>query len=122
MTAYLYKNRGSIRYVGKEYNSDIQGFVFDEIVENKKNTVDDYEQFNGEFILKSEIPAPTEEEQKEKRAVAYAEEVDPITAHIQRLRDEAKPDPEKIAVLLAKRLEKVEKIKAFYPYPDENNK
>ena len=121
MTAYLYKNNGSIRYVGEKNNSDIQGFVFDEIVENKENSIDDYGQFNGEFILKSEIPAPTKEEQSEKRAAAYTVKVDPITAHIQRLRDETEPDAEKIEALIIERMEKVSEIKARYPYPNESN-
>ena len=59
---------------------------------------------------------PTEEEQRENRARAYQQEVDPITAHIQRLRDE-NPVPEgEIAELIAERTAKVEKIKQRYPY------
>ena len=34
-----------------------------------------------------EKPAPTKEEQKHAREVAYTAEIDPITSHIQRLRD-----------------------------------
>ena len=69
--------------------------------------------------VKPVYPDPTKEEQKEKRAQAYLVEVDPITAHIQRKRDEVEPDEEKIAALIAERAEKVEKIKARYPYPSE---
>ncbi|MBQ8464781.1 MAG: hypothetical protein IJ545_02090 [Alphaproteobacteria bacterium] len=59
---------------------------------------------------------PTDEEQRQKRANAYAVEVDPITAHIQRLRDE-NPAPEgEIAELIAEREAKVEEIKERYPY------
>ncbi len=63
-----------------------------------------------------EKPVPTHEEQAEKRAEAYAREVDPITAHIQRERDEENPDEEKIAALIKQRAQKVEEIKAAYPY------
>ena len=63
---------------------------------------------------------PTLKEQKVKRAQAYLLEVDPITAHIQRERDEAEPDEEKIAALIAERAAKVEEIKARYPYPEES--
>lgn len=62
---------------------------------------------------------PTEEEQKENRARAYQAEVDPITAHIQRLRDEEQTE-EVIAEIEQLKLErdaKVEEIKARYPYP-----
>lgn len=63
-------------------------------------------------------PVPTLEEQKAKRAAAYATEVDQITAHIQRLRDEAEPDEEKIAALIEERNQKVQEIKERYPYPE----
>lgn len=92
---------------------------FDEMVEDTEHTVDDYEQYQGEYLLKSDIPAPTIEEQKAKRAQAYLAEVDPITVHIQRLRDDAEPDEEKIAELIAERAEKVAEIKARYPYPED---
>ena len=63
-------------------------------------------------------PVPTMEEQKAKRAAAYAMDVDPITAHIQRLRDEAEPDEEKIAALISERTEKVAAIREKYPYSE----
>lgn len=95
------------------------GLVFDEMIEDTEHTVDDYEQYEGEYLLKSEIPAPTLEEQKAKRAQAYLIEVDPITAHIQRLMTDDEPDEEKIAKLLQERAEKVQEIKERYPYPVE---
>ena len=64
---------------------------------------------------------PTEEEQRENRARAYKEEVDPITSHIQRLRDEEGTEQE-IAELINERALKVEEIKARYPYPEGENK
>lgn len=96
------------------------GLVYDEMIEDTEHTVDDYEQYQGEYLLKSDIPAPTMEEQKEKRAQAYLVEVDPITAHIQRERDEAEPDEEKINELLQERALKVQEIKERYPYPVES--
>lgn len=70
-----------------------------------------------------EIPAyvPTHEEQSENRAAAYQQEVDPITAHIQRLRDKEQT-PETVAEieqLIAERDAKVEEIKQRYPYPTD---
>ena len=100
----------------------VGGIVFDEMIEDTDHTVDDYEQYNGEYLLKEDIPAPTLEEQKEKRAQAYLVEVDPITAYIQRERDEAEPDEEKIAELIQERAEKVQEIKERYPYPVEEAK
>lgn len=63
---------------------------------------------------------PTKEEQEQNRANAYQQEVDPITSHIQRLRDEEQtPEVEaEIAELIAERDAKVEEIKQRYPYPE----
>lgn len=62
---------------------------------------------------------PTYEEQKQNRASAYQQEVDPITAHIQRERDKEEPDEEKISALIEERDEKVAEIKERFPYPVE---
>ena len=66
-----------------------------------------------------EEPAPTEEEQRQKRAEAYRVEVDPITLQISRLRDEEQTTEivEKINELLQKRNELVVDIQERYPYP-----
>lgn len=90
-----------------------------EVEEDTEHVVTDYEQYNGEYMLKPDIPAPTMEEQKEKRAQAYLIEVDPITAHIQRERDEEEPDENKINELLQERAIKVQEIKERFPYPEE---
>lgn len=95
------------------------GLIFDEMIEDTEHTVDDYQQYNGEYFLKENVPEPTLEEQKTKRAQAYRIEVDPITSHIQRERDEEQPDEEKIAELLQERSEKVQEIKERFPYPEE---
>ena len=89
--------------------------ICDEVVEDTEHNLEDYAQYEGEFILKENIPAPTEKEQKENRARAYKEEVDPITAHIQRLRDEEGTEKE-VAELIAERALKVEEIREHYPY------
>ena len=93
--------------------------VYDSIEEDTEHTIDDYEQYNGEFLLKQDVPLPTNEEQKQNRAEAYQLEVDTITSHIQRLRDEEEPNEEKIAELIAERNAKVEEIKERYPYYEE---
>lgn len=100
--------------------SEQEPVLFDnyDVEEDIEHTVSDYEQYNGEYLLKEDIPSPTTEEQKEKRAQAYLMEVDPITAHIQRERDEAEPDEEKIAALIEERNQKVQEIKERYPYPE----
>lgn len=66
-------------------------------------------------------PAPTKEEQSEKRSIAYREEVDPITSHISRLRDKEQTEEvvAEIEQLVAERDEKVAEIKERYPYPTD---
>lgn len=63
---------------------------------------------------------PTYEEQKERRASAYQAEVDPITSHIQRLRDKEQTEEviAEINELIVERDARVEEIKERYPYPD----
>lgn len=80
------------------------------------------EAYDGNWYLAGyapEEPAPTEEEQRQKREAAYTQEVDPITCHISRLADEEQtPEIEKeIAELKQERSDKVEDIKRRYPYP-----
>jgi hypothetical protein len=65
--------------------------------------------------------AEMQEEVRLTRASLYIAKVDPITSHINRLRDE-ELTPElaaEIAKLVEERKAKVEEIKARYPYPDE---
>ena len=73
--------------------------------------------YTGDSYIKGYAPQPTKEEQSERRAAAYLAEVDPITAHIQRLRDDD-PESEEIAELITERSEKVAEIKERYPYPE----
>lgn len=102
-------------------SGDFPCLIFDIIEEDTEHTLEDYAQYNGEFLLPEDIPAPSEEEQREKRALAYQQEVDPITAHIQRLRDEETPPEGEIAELINERALKVEEIKQRYPYPEVEN-
>lgn len=65
-----------------------------------------------------EPPTPTVEQLRKSRAAAYCVQIDPITSHIQRLRDmEQTPEiVEKINELIAERDEKVAEIKTKFPY------
>jgi len=78
--------------------------------------------YNGSWYVAGyvpEKPAPTEKEQKEIRARAYQQEVDPITSHIQRLRDKEQTEEiiAKINELIIERDKKVQEIVDKYPYP-----
>ena len=100
-------------------DSEFFCLVKDSVETDETHVADDYAQYNGEYLLKSEIPAPTHEEQSEKRAAAYQAEVDPITSHIQRLRDIDPVPQEEIDELIAERDAKVAEIKERYPYPTD---
>lgn len=74
--------------------------------------------YNGDKYLKGYAPAIDNEYQSKMREKAYEAEVDPITAHISRLRDDDPESPE-IATLIAERTAKREEIKQRYPYSGE---
>ena len=76
--------------------------------------------YTGDKYLKGFAPAIDNEYQSQMREKAYVAEVDPITAHIQRLRDDD-PESEEIAKLIAERTAKREEIKARYPYNEQDN-
>ena len=88
-------------------------------------TEQDVEQaYDGNWYLEGYAPVkpePTKEEQQKARENAYIAKVDPITCHINRLKDEEQT-PEviaEIAQLIEERKAKVEEIKQRYPYPVE---
>ena len=80
--------------------------------------------YDGSWYVLGYVPAkpePTKEEQQKAREEAYKAKVDPITCHINRLKDEEQT-PEviaEIASLVEERKAKVAEIKARYPYSEE---
>lgn len=97
--------------------------VKDEVVEDTEHTTADYDQYNGEYLLKSEIPLPTNDEQSEKRRQAYIAESDPISAHISYLqRKEQTPEiVAEIAQLEAEQEEIRNAIKERFPYYEQES-
>lgn len=94
--------------------------VKDNVIEDTEHVSADYNQYNGEYLLIDDIPKPSHDEQSDKRAQAYQAEVDPITSHIQRLRDAEQTEEilAEIETLIAERDAKVAEIKERYPYYD----
>jgi hypothetical protein len=73
-------------------------------------------------VVKNPEPLPpTKEEQEQNRARAYQEEVDPITCHINRLKDEEQTQEIifEIEQLKQERSLKVIEIKERYPYSED---
>ena len=82
------------------------------------------EAYDGSWYLAGYAPVkpePTKEEQQKAREEAYIAEVDPITCHINRLKDEEQTAEviAEIAQLVEERKAKVEDIKQRFPYPVE---
>lgn len=78
------------------------------------------ESYNGSWYLTGYAPKqPTQEEQRQKREDAYILEVDKITCHINRLKDEEQTEEviAEIEQLKQERSAKIEEIKQRYPYP-----
>lgn len=73
--------------------------------------------YDGDTYIKGFAPVINNDYQSRQRAKMYVAEIDQITAHIQRLRDE-EPESAKIAELMKERAEKVAKIKEKYPYAE----
>lgn len=78
--------------------------------------------YAGNWYLAGYAPAkpePTKEEQRQARDDAYIAKVDPITCHINRLKDEEQTEEvvAEIARLVEERKAKVEEIKQRFPYP-----
>lgn len=93
----------------------IRNVTFDRIEE-----VPFAEMFNGViYTSEEELLQAQTKDVEETRAGLYAAQVDPITAHINRLRDEElTPEiAEEIAKLVEERKLLVEEIKAQHPYP-----
>jgi hypothetical protein len=93
--------------------------IKDSVVEDTEHTSSDYEQYNGEFILKSEVPAPTKEEQEQARASAYASEIDPLHARKARKTILGEWTEEDEAEYVAKVKELSAEIVERYPYPTD---
>lgn len=116
-------------YYQKQNNEIIKSTPFEKVAKTwgsyettEENIVYGYD---GKLYLESECPeppAPTEEEQRQKREAAYTTEVDPITSHIQRLRDKEQTEEviAEINKLIEERDKKVQEIVEKYPYPIEN--
>lgn len=88
----------------------------------KEYTDDDIETaYTGDKYLKGYAPAIDNEYQSQMREKAYEAEVDPITAHIDRLKDKEQTPAiiAEIEALRTERDEKIEAIKARYPYAEQ---
>lgn len=97
-------------------DNEFKFMVKDSIVEDTEHVADDYAEHNGEYLLKSEIPAPTKEQQEQARANAYASEIDPLHARKARKTILGEWTEEDEAEYVAKVKELSAEIAERYPY------
>ena len=95
------------------------GLVYDEVVEDTEHTAEDYEQVNGEYILKQDVPVDYQNEQiRLQRQARYVAESDPIRLDY----DEALARGEETAEQLkADWLASKDKIREELPYIEESD-
>lgn len=108
-------------YIGQIFKDEYPVEAADWCNSNGK-TIVEIEQENGvrRFEIQ-ELPLPTKEEISALREQLYIKDADPITCHINRLKDEEQT-PEIIAeieTLKAERATVIAKIKEENPYPEE---
>lgn len=122
---YAPRNKGNVsNWINDEAKVLAEGYLpveLQDIPEGKHQV--GYEVVDGVIVRKientPEPQAPTKEEVEQIRRQLYVTQVDPLTAHITRLRDE-ELTPEvaaEIARLVEERKLLVEEIKANNPYP-----
>lgn len=104
-----------------ELNDEEYSQVADWCNENQTHTIEDM----GEYYAVVKIPeiVYTNEQIEQFRAAAYQQEVDPITSHIQRLRDKEQTEEilAKIDQLIIERDKKVIEIQQKFPYNEQKS-
>lgn len=95
--------------------------VCDNVIEDTEHTVDDYEEYNGEYLLVSEIPAPTHEEIRQMRIAYRHEHIDDQTLERNRKMANGTWTAEMETEYLALDAEVTAYIEENLPYPDETN-
>ena len=93
--------------------------VCDAIVEDTEHVADDYDQYNGEYLLKSEIPAPTKDDIRQMRIAYRHEHIDDQTLERNRKMANGSWTEEDEAVYLALDAEVTAYIEENLPYPEE---
>ena len=76
MWKFIQENK--IKDIRKENTFDLR-FMIGEVFEDTEHTVEDYEQYNGEFVLKNEVPIEYQNEQiRQQRQARFVAEADPL--------------------------------------------
>ena len=114
---YAFINNGKLDGCG-QCKQLTKGVVNFEIADDIAEHITDYIWDGENVVINPDLTKIKNEEQRKNRELAYTAEVDPITAHIQRLKDQDPIPEEEIAELIAERDAKVQEIKERYPYEE----
>ena len=67
-----------IKDIREENTFDLR-FMEGEVIEDEEHTVDDYEQYEDEYVLKKDVPVEYQNEQiRQQRQARYVAEADPL--------------------------------------------
>ena len=91
-----------------------------EVAEDTEHTCEDYEQYNGEYLLKEDIPAPTYEEIDKAREDYRKEHIDSKTAMRSRKMANGTWTEEDEQAYLALDAEVTAWIEENLPYPEDS--
>lgn len=102
--------------VSEEYPTLLDNY---EVVEDKDHTVGDYEQYNGEYVLKQDVPVEYQNEQiRQQRQARYQLESDPLKLDY----DEALArNSEDLEAIKQEWLSSKDKIREELPYIESEN-
>lgn len=97
---------------------DFPCLVYDSVREDTQHSIDEYEQYSGEYILKQDVPVDYQNEQiRQQRQARYVEESDPLRLDY----DEALARGEETAEQLKQEwLASKDKIREELPYIEES--
>jgi chromosomal replication initiation ATPase DnaA len=92
------------------------GINIDEVIEDTEHTIDDYKHYDGEFTLHN--IEKDNEEAKQARANAYAQEVDPLMSEYNRKKTFNLFEEGEEETLKQEIQDKVAEIKERFPYSE----
>ena len=112
----MYKAIKDEKIIAINETGDFPCLVYDEVVEDTEHSVEDYEQYEGEYILKKDVPVEYQNEQiRKQRQARYVVESDPLRLDY----DEALAREEETAEQLKQEwLASKDKIREELPYID----
>lgn len=92
--------------------------IKDFVVEDTEHTEADYIMYGEEFILTTDVPAPTKEKQRVARERAFIKEADPLRYAYEEDVARYGADSEQALASKATWLAKKDEIRQLYPYPE----